>query len=51
MFSYGNMVFEFDDPSVPDGLKVISNEGMDFNDMKEINDPHVLIFNLTYSQL
>ena len=28
MFSYGNMVFEFDDPSVPDGLKVISNERM-----------------------
>ena len=42
---------ELDDPQVPDGLKVISNESMDFSDIKEFNDPHFLIFNLSYSQL
>ena len=36
---------ELDDPQVPDGLKVISNESMHFNDIKELNIPHVLIFN------
>ena len=39
VFSNGNIVFddpkEFDDPPASDGLKVISNESMGFNDSKE----------------
>ena len=39
----GNFVFhdpkEFACPLVSDGLKVISNESMDFNDPKEFDDP------------
>ena len=41
----GNSVFhdpkEFACPLVSDGLKVISNESMDFNDPKEFDDPQV----------
>ena len=41
----GNIVFhdpkEFADPHISDGLKVISNESMDFNDAKEFDDPQV----------
>ena len=41
----GNIVFhdpkEFACPLVSDGLKVISNESMDFNDPKEFDDPQV----------
>ena len=39
----GNIVFhdpkEFADPHASDGLKVVSNESMDFNDPKEFDDP------------
>ena len=42
---WGNIVFhdpkEFACPLVSDGLKVISNESMDFNDPKEFDDPQV----------
>ena len=31
---------QFDDPQVSYGLKVISNESIDFNDPKELNDPN-----------
>ena len=41
VFSNGNIVFddptEFDDPQVSDGLKVISNESMGFNDPKKFD--------------
>ena len=30
---------QFDDPQVSYGLKVISNESIDFNDPKEFDDP------------
>ena len=45
VFSDGNIVFddskEFVDSQVSDGLKVISNESMGFNDPKELDDTQV----------
>ena len=35
------IIQEFDDPQVSAGLKVISNESMDFNDPKDFDDPQV----------
>ena len=44
VFSNGNIVFddpkEFDDRQVSDGLKVISNESMGFNDTQVFDDPN-----------
>ena len=47
VFSNRNIVFddpkeqELYDPQVSDGLKVISNDCMDFNDPKKFDDPQV----------